>query len=221
MGGTFMNKRIALGAAAAILMGGIGACYPGSISDIGEADLVITAYDTAFDFGTVGTFFMPDTIIRVGEDDDENIDRSFDAQIIAKVASELEAVGYTRLFDDSNAIPDVFVALGTSTSSFGWWVPGGCYWCYYPGYPGYPGWGGGYYPGYPWYPGYGGGYGGTYETGSLGIVMVDAITVGDEIPARWGGVINGLLSSTTSNTVARLNRQIEQAFDQSPYLDPN
>jgi hypothetical protein len=221
MGGAFMNKRIVLGAAAAILMGGVGACYPGSISDIGEADLVITVYDTAFDFGPVNTYFMLDTIIRVGEDGDESdVDRSYDAQILAKVADELADLGYTRIDDTAGVPPDVFVVLGTSSSSFGWWVPGGCYWCYYPGYPGWgPGWGG-YPPYYPWYPG--GGYGGTYSTGSLGIVMVDtAPTTGEEVPAVWGGVINGLLSSSNANTAARVLREIEQVFEQSPYLAGN
>jgi hypothetical protein len=206
--------RVALAASVAVLTGTLAACYPGSISDVGEADLVVTVYDTAFDFSSATTYFMPDTIIRVGEGDESDIDRSYDAQLLAKVASELAAAGYTRLSDTSGSAPDVFVAVGANSSTYSWWV-GGCYWCYYPGYPGYiPGWGGGYYPGYPWY-----GYGGSYSTGSLGIVMVDAgPTVGEEIPARWGVVINGLLSSSSATTAARALSLIEQAFDQSPYL---
>ena len=220
MGGTSTNKRIVLGAAAAILMGGVGACYPGSISDIGEADLVITVYDTAFDFGPVNTFFMPDTIVRVGADGDEDdIDRSYDPQILAKVASELVALGYTRIDDTAGEAPDVFVALAANSSTYSYWV-GGCYWCYYPGYPGWgPGWGG-YPPYYPWYPS--GGYSGSYSTGSLSILMVDtAPTTGEEVPVVWGGLINGLLSRKSENTAARVLNEIEQVFEQSPYLAGN
>jgi hypothetical protein len=219
MGGTFTKQRIALGVAAAVLVGGIGACYPGSISDIGEADLVITVYDTAFDFSTVQTYFMPDTIVRVGEGDDDDVDGSFDQEILDKIASELATLGYQRIFDDSGDIPDLFVAVGTSSSTFGWWVPGGCWYCWYPGYPGWgPGWPG-YpgYPSYPWYPG----YGGTYQTGSLGIAMVNPVAPpveGERPDIYWGGVINGLLSSTNANTAARVLLNIEQLFDQSPYL---
>jgi hypothetical protein len=49
--------------------------------------------------------------------------------------------------------------------------------------------------------------------------MVDAApSTGEQIPAVWSGVINGLLSSSTANTAARVLNLIEQAFDQSPYL---
>jgi hypothetical protein len=211
------KPRLMLAAAAAILSGGVAACYPGSISDIGEADLVVTVYDTAFDFSSAPTYFMQDTIVRVGEGEDSDIDRSYDAQILARVATELAALGYERLSDTSGETPDLFVALGANSSTYSWWV-GGCYWCYYPGYPGYiPGWGGGYYPGYPW-----GGYGGSYSTGSLAIMMVESVpSTGEEIPARWGAIINGLLSSSTANTAARALSLVGQAFEQSPYLDIN
>ena len=215
MGGKSL-KRVGLVAAATLLVGGAAACYPGSISDIGEADLVLTAYDTTFDFSGASTYFLIDSVIRVG-DGDEEVDTTFDDDILAKIASEMEALGYTAVDTTGGNVPDVFVAVGTNSSTFGWWVPGGCWYCWYPGYPGWgPGWGYPGYPGYPWYPG--GGYGGTYQTGSVAIVIGDATPVEGEPAAYWGGVINGLLSSSTANTAARLNRLIEQAFDQSPYL---
>ena len=221
MGGKFLKKRIGLAAAAALLVGGAAACYPGSISDIGEADLVLTAYDTAFDFGPLETYFLIDSIIRVG-DDEEEVDTTYDAQILAKVAMEMEALGYTAADSTGGTPPDVVIAVGVNTSTFGWWVPGyPCWYCWYPGYPGWgPGWGYPGYPGYPWYPG--GGYGGTYQTGSVAIVMANPQpTAGGDPEVHWGGVINGLLSSSTANTVARVERLIEQAFEQSPYLSTN
>ena len=220
MGGKFM-KRVGLVAAATLLVGGAAACYPGSINDIGEADLVLTAYDTAVDFSTVGsTFFLIDSVIRVG-DPDEDIDTTYDAAILTKVAEEFERLGYTAVDTTGGEAHDIVVAVGTNSSTFGWWVPGyPCWYCWYPGYPGWgPGWGYPGYPGYPWYPG--GGYGGTYQTGSLAIVMANAGPVAGEDGVYWGGVINGLLSSNNANTAARLGPLIEQAFDQSPYLAIN
>jgi hypothetical protein len=218
MGGKFI-KRVGLVAATSLLVGGAAACYPGSISDIGEADLVLTAYDTTFDFGPLGSYFLIDSLIRVG-DDDEEVDDSFDDDILAAVASEMEALGYVAADSTSGIAPDVVVAVGANSSTFGWWVPGGCWYCYYPGYPGWgPGWGYPGYPGYPWYGG--GGYGGTYQTGSLAIVIANAGPVAGEDGVYWGAVINGLLSSSTANTAARVERLIGQAFDQSPYLATN
>lgn len=220
MGGSVVHKRAAQAAAvAALLFGGVWGCYPGEISDIGEADLVITAYDTAYAFSP-GTYAMPDSIVRAGDGDEEDIDRTYDDEILDKVADELAALGYTRVPETSPTPPDVVVTIGVSSETYNWWVPGGGWWGWWGWYPGwggwYPGWGPGYGPGYPWYPPV---YGGSYSTGSLFIAMIDpAPSVGPELNGVWGGVVNGLLSSSNENTAARTLDLIEQVFEQSPYL---
>jgi len=215
MGDRYCTKRSALAMAVLVLGGGVGACYPGEINDVGEADLVVTLYDTTYAFGDVNTYIMPDSIVRIGEGDEDDIDRDYDDEILLSVAAELNALGWTRLPDSPVAQPDVAVTISISSSTFTYWVPGG-WWGYWGWYPWYPSWGWGccYYPSYPWY-----GYGGSYSTGTLSIVMLDGgPAVGEEIPAVWAGLMNGLLSSTTSATAARVDQLIEQTFSQSPYL---
>ncbi len=42
----------------------------------------------------------------------------------------------------------------------------------------------------------------------------------DEPPALlWDGAVNGILTSSTNSTNARLEYSIDQAFKQSPYLN--
>ena len=218
MQGIGLGRRAAgLAVAMGLLLGGA-ACYPGGVSDIGEADLVFTAYDTAFGF-TPGTFAMPDSIVRVGDGDEEDIDRTYDQEILDAVAGQFAALGYTRIDENSVTPPDFVVTVGVSSSTFNFWVPGGGWWGWWGWYPGwggwYPGWGPGYGPGYPWYPG----YASSYSTGTLFIGMIDPTpTTGPELNGVWGGVINGLLSSTSANTAARALDLIDQAFEQSPYL---
>ncbi len=199
-------SAVAVALAASLLIGAFTACYPGGISNVSDADLVVTAYDTAYAFAP-GTFALPDSIVRAGDGNENDIDRTYDQQILDAVAAQYTARGYTRVFEDAETPPDFVVTVGVSSSTYNWWVPGWGPW--------YPGWGPGYGPGYPWYPG----YVASYSTGSLFIGMIDAApSVGPELNAVWGGVINGLLSSTNATTAARALDLIDQAFEQSPYL---
>ena len=222
MGDKRCLRRVVGGVAVAALTTLGWGCYPGEINDIGEADLVITARDTTFTFAP-GTFFLPDTIIRLSDDadDEDDIDRSFDAAILAQVAGEFEAMGYTRVDEGAATPPDFVVLIGASSSTFNVWYPGGGWW----GWWGWGGWWGGwwggccYYPGYPWYPPV---YAGSYQTGSLFVTMIDPNAIaGEVIPGHWGGIINGLLSSSNATTAARVTDLIDQMFDQSPYLAGN
>ncbi len=218
MGGSSTAQRVVLGTAVALLAVAGSACYPGSISDIGEADLVFTAFDPEFAF-TTGTFVLPDSIVRAGDGDEDDINREFDDQILDEVADQLIALGYTRIDETSPTPPDFVFFVGANSSTFNWWVPGGWWgwWGWYPGWGDwYPGWGPGYGPGYSWYPG----FRGSYATGSLFIGMIDVgrPAVGTELAAVWGGVINGLLSGRDETTAARALDLIDQVFEQSPYL---
>jgi hypothetical protein len=220
MGRSGTKTRLAgLTAAATLVFGGVAACHPGEISSVDEADLVITAYDTAYAFSP-GTFALPDSIVRAGDGEEDDIDRSYDQEILDAVAAQFEALGYLRVFEESAIPPDVVVFVGASSSTYNWWVPGGWWggWGWYPGWGAwYPGWGPGYGPGYPWYPG----YGGSYSTGTLFIGMIDPSipSQGEELIGVWGGAINGLLSSSNQTTATRVLDLIDQVFEQSPYLD--
>lgn len=205
--------------AVAAVAGSSAACYPGSISDLGETDLVFTLYDTTANFGSYSTYAMPDSIVRLGAGDEDDIDRTYDAEILDQIASELAALGYTRVTESAMDPPDVVVLVGASSSTYEYWFDSGWwgYWGWYPGWgPWYPGWGPPYYPGYPI-------YGGSFQTGSLIVTMLAPDEAGpsdpeERIPTVWAGGINGVLSSSAQSTFARLQRLISQMFDQSPYL---
>jgi len=47
---------------------------------------------------------MPDSIVRVGAGEEDDIDRTYDAQILAEIASQLNALGYSRI-DENNPTP--------------------------------------------------------------------------------------------------------------------
>jgi hypothetical protein len=40
----------------------------------------------------------------------------------------------------------------------------------------------------------------------------------DRVPIHWNGIINGLLQGSNSNILSRIDRNVDQAFAQSPYL---
>lgn len=212
---------------AAVLAGGLtAACTPGNDITAAEADVVATLFDDTFDFGSVSTYAMPDSIVHLTGDPDEAdselLTRDFDAQILAQMAENLDALGWTRLPAspaDPNNPPDVFVLLAaTATANFSmYYYPWYPYWCWY-----YPGWGygggwGWYYPSYPTVT-----Y--AYTLGTLAVTLFDpegAVTADELMPVRWVAAINGVLDDTAASKQQRITRAIDQAFDQSPYLSGN
>lgn len=214
-------KRREAGLLAALSAVFLVGCYPDQITSVQDLDVVATQYDTEYAFSANGTWAMPDSIAHVCDfvDVDGCIElrRDLDDEILAKVAAEMAALGYTRIPTDQinpGNVPDVVLltsALGTRTTviyswypGWGWW--GGWGWC--PGCWG-PGWGWGYPP-----------VGVTsYESGSLIVSMVDPDLEPEEeemIPTPWLGVLNGLLQSGTP--ASRIDDGLTQMFAQSPYL---
>jgi len=176
-------------------------CYPGDPISPSDTDVVTTFKNSAADFSSKFSYAMPDSVIHLGKDGPvESESPAIDQQILSAVERNMAAAGYTPEANPDQA--DVLVVAVVRTTQ---WVTGGCY----PWYWGY------YYP----YPGYCYPVAYTYETGSLLIIMVDPERSGEIDPreALWISGINGLLSSS-SNTAARINSNVDQAFKQSPYL---
>ena len=196
-------KFLAIVLTAGLLWG----CYPGSVST-SELDTVITVYDPDFDFKTVTTFHISDTILLIGEGSGEISDK-FDDDIIARTRQNLLNAGYTEEADPEMA--DVLILLEKTRSDLIIVTPPPCYWCWYPGYPGYP-------PYYPWYPP---GYVYTYPIGTVFATMHN--TTPDEgmevTPTHWSYAINGLITGSDQFILDRLDRAVDQAFTQSPYLN--
>lgn len=212
----------------------LASCYPSDSVTYSDLDVVGTLYDTEKDFKTLKTYALPDTIIHLVDTTDESnnvdISRKYDDQILSLVNQNMLDYGYTEEMDPLNNKPDVVVtvsAMATKNYNVWYWYP--YYWY------GYPGWGWykstentdywyGWYPGYPTYPGWGTTVT-SYTTGTILINMMDLsgfATIDpevDTIPIAWYAGINGLMGSSTSNTQSRIDYTINQAFEQSPYLD--
>src|SRR5688500_11589603 len=80
---------------------GMAACYPGEIDSAAQTYLVVTFHKEGADFRANQTFAMPDSIVDVSVEagGDTTLDHTYDAQILAKIAQEMVAMGYTRIVD--------------------------------------------------------------------------------------------------------------------------
>ncbi len=203
-------------------------CYPDGPSSPEDMDIVGTSYDKDFDFGAATSFSLPDTIVHIdpnGEQD--SLGRDFDSLIISKVRAHMISNGYKEEPLDTLNPADVVLLISAMSSSnsglffdpawmwgyWGWW-PG---WGGYPGAPAWgPGWGMGFPVGVPIYI--------DYSTGTLFITMLDpenTDVVEQTIAAPWLAAINSLLSGSSQDSERRITESIDQAFKQSPYLVKN
>ena len=182
----------------------LGACYPQGPEYYEDLDLVYTNYDDQYDFMSKGTYAIPDKIVKItgnlveGEDP-EFVKEPYNTQMLQKMEANMTALGWAKVDDPATADLVLFPAVWTNTTVYYWYD----YWCWY--YPYYCGWGWGY-PSVS-----------SYTTGTLVLTLV---ADGEDFiePSRvWSAVANGLLSGAYNTT--RVNRAIDQAFDQSPYLD--
>ncbi len=187
-------------------------CYPGGIEYYSDTDIMMTNYDEEFDFNANKNYFMPDSV-HYAADDEDDVDRKFEDEILSEIAKNMSELEYTRVNDTLDADIYLVATVTSSTYSGVGYYPGGGWW-----WGGYPGWGwGGYYPGYPYY---GWGYAYSYTTGSLFIEMAYPDEVDhdeDEVPIVWMAAINGLLSDSGSNTLSRIISGIDQVFKQPPF----
>lgn len=206
--------------AAALSLSG---CYPGGPEDLEDFDIVLTNYSPEFDFksDTVLTFSLPDKVVKIGSDgildpdgnnDPEYVKDIYAQQILSNIRAGMESYGWTWEEDSSKA--DIIILPSVMQTEYLYYYYDYWYWdWYYPGYPGY-GWG---YPGY--YPPT---YVSSYTTGTLLMQMTwpegAALNVEEKIPVVWTGVINGLVEGSTNDITSRIQGTIEQAFNQSPYL---
>ena len=174
-------------------------CYPGDPISVSDADAVLTFRDAEADFSAMTTYAMPDTVYYLKEDGIEPGDEAIDGTILTSVKNNMAAAGFTRV-DDPDQADVVVIALASKTT----WVGGGCYPWYWDWWWGYPGW---------CYP-----YTYTYNTGTVFINMFDADKKDSEEkqPPIWLAALNGIADG--SNITSRVQKGINQAFSQSPYL---
>ena len=186
-----------------------------STSDLRKEYLVYTAHDTATDFQQIETYYMPDRILVLGHSDRTEYWKDDDArEILAVVADQMNAAGYTRL--DDRPLSDVrlhFRYVQRVTHFAGYDNHCWRWYSHHSSTPGYWGdWAGWHYP-YSVYYG--------YTAGSLLMEMVDLEAdrqSGKKLPVIWDSFIGGLLTSNEALNLERTLDAVEQAFTQSPYL---
>lgn len=193
----------------------ISGCYPEGYETYEETDIVITDYNMEYNFSGINTYYMPDTIHYIGDDDP---DREWDSFIIDEIEKGFLGVGYTRINDyDPLNLPDVIVTVSAleneSTNIYSYPYYGYGWGSYYP-YYGY-GWG------YPYYPYSGYGYAVSYSIGTVFWNLWDPTnvdTASETIPIEYTAIINGLMGSSQSTSESRITDAVNKAFIQSPYL---
>lgn len=216
-----MKKLLFLFMASAALS--LSGCYPGGPEDLEDFDIVLTNYNSDFDFqnDTIKTFTLPSKVVKIGEanisDPDGNNQPDYikdaNAQVILNALKDnMIAAGWQYTSDSAAA--DLILLPSVMETEYLYYYYDYWYWgWYYPYYP-YGGWGyGGYYP--PTYVS-------SYTTGTLFIQMTwpegGALNVEEKIPVVWTCIINGLMEGSQADLQYRVDKSIDQAFAQSSYL---
>ena len=185
------------------------------LGDLSSDFLVFTNYDGKADFNRFTRYYMPDSVMVIGDTKDpEYWTGSKAADILKAYEDNMQACGYVRTDDKSEADVGLQISYVQSVAYFVdyrnpyWWNE-------YPGYwlPGYWGdWGYWYYP-YPVVY--------SYSVGSLLTEMVDLSTSPNadrKLTVVWNSFLSGLLSGSDAFNMELTVRAINQSFVQSPYL---
>ncbi len=123
------KKWYALPALAGVLLT-VSSCYPGSVTDVQQLDLVVTTHDEAVVFTGFGTYALLDSVVHIDFEDNNNdslLTRDNDALILSRVAAGMEGYGYTEETDPDNNTPDVILQVGAfavtnlAYVSYPWW----------------------------------------------------------------------------------------------------
>ena len=178
--------------------------------------LVYTNYDTKADFKAFETYYLPDSILVIGNSKDAEYWKDESAQeILSAYVTNLNNRGYVRVDKRETADLGLQVSYVKSTYYFTdygrpeWWWN-------YPGYwdaPYWGNWGGWYYP-------YAVNY--AYSTGSFITELLNLNAPQGEkekLPVLWTSYMSGLLSGSTSFNTKMAVEGVNQAFTQSAYLN--
>ena len=177
--------------------------------------VVYTNYDKNASFSAFNTYYLPDSILIIGDKKEAEYWNDENAQlIISTYAANMANRGYVRTDNKEEADLGLQVSYVKSTyfvTNYGqpqWWWG-------YPGYwdtPYWGNWGDWYYPYAVTY---------TYSTGSFVTEMLNLDApqgLNAQLPVLWTAYMSGLLSGSTSVNVNRAIEAVNQAFTQSVYL---
>jgi len=228
MGGRMRRRllatRRALGLIGGIaLLSGVGSCSNNDnlVLPI-TSGLVTTFKDSTFNFATLHTFAMPDTVAHLVPltGTPLAVTGQFDAVALNQVRSDLIARGYVDVSNQAGVTPD-FVALvgATATTNYNAWVtfPWFNFWGFSPIFNFYaPGFSAAWGIIFPWSAAIGTT---AYDRGTLIVTIVPTVTISpanQTIAAVWAGVATGLLNGSITDLT--ITTAIDKMFALSPYL---
>lgn len=178
--------------------------------------LVYTNYDKSADFKLFETYYLPDSILVIGDKKEAEYWKDESAQeILAAYVSNMDNRGYLRVDNREEADLGLQVSYVKNTYYFSSY--GNPYWWWdYPGYWGAPYWGnwGGWY--YPYAVTY------SYTTGSFLSELLNLEAPqgeSEKLPVLWTSYMTGLLGNSVSFNTQQVVQAVNQAFIQSAYLN--
>jgi hypothetical protein len=178
-------------------------------------DVVVTFRDQAFNFGAVGTFELPDSIVHLVPANGVALalSRAHDDEILDRVRQNMRARGYVEN-TTPGTLSDVIVLVGASASqqynawvSYAWWDV----WGFYDGF---------FFDDFD--ETWGLSYVWTVQTYERGTIIVDMIStrnvnpLAKRIASVWAGAGAGILDDDPD--LSRVYGAIDEMFAQSPYL---
>ena len=182
--------------------------------------VVYTQYDKNANFSKGNTFYVPDSVLLIGNKSQNAtyLDTTTGDFIINAYTTQMQSKGYTKVTDKSEATYGLQLSYIESTYYFvdspNWWYDYPWYWS--PSYW-WPWVNGNWY--YPYQFIY------SYTSGSLLCEMIDLSSVSTTTTnvnptVIWNNYITNVASFNKANE-SKLTNAIGQAFKQSPYLQYN
>lgn len=192
------------------------ACEKGADLDKLEPRYVVyTNHDAQTDFSTLSSYYLPDSILLIGQSAQPEYATGEEAQAILRAwADNMESRGFSRTDRRAAATLGLQVSYVESNHHFtavdwtgwGWDYP----WYWGPGYWGF--WGGWYYPFVVSY---------SYQTGTYLAELVDLTAPQGEdknLPVVWNAYLSGALTGSNRMDEQLAIDAVNEAFAQSPYL---
>ena len=184
----------------------------------GQPSGVTTLHDATFDFSTLHTFALPDTVVHLVPVNGVSVpvSRANDAAALAQVRANLLSRGYVEAAPGTE--PDFVVLVGASAAvHYNAWVgyDVGAVWGFFPGW-GIVGFDNSWTIVYPWFSQVGNT---SFNSGTLIVDMIPtrlAVPAAHTVHSVWAGIAATLLTGSVSTS--QVTGAIDEMFAQSPYL---
>lgn len=203
-----------------LLIAGLSACQKDNELDKLDADYkVVTDYDPATDFSNFQSYYLPDSILFIGENEHARyLDKLEAKPILDAFHQNMQNRGYTRAVSKKEADLGLQVTYIASTSHFVGYIDSPYWWWGYPDYWSSFYWGNWGYWHYP-HP--------VSFSVSTGALLTDMLNLKAEqgkdkqLSVIWQSYLTGLLYGSNTINIALAIRGVDQAFEQSAYIINN